>query len=119
MNDITEASKEVPVIYCRLLTSDLAEQTNTVAWMDGRLAVHILCPDGVVRRKMAMAIAQKLSLAGEVILLDKSPMFIRRLQIDNKSDYLKDGQVFITGRYGLLRYKAKPYSLNNTSINYS
>lgn len=42
---------------------------------------------------MAMAIAQKLSLAGEVILLDKSPMFIRRLQIDNKSDYLKDGQV--------------------------
>ena len=112
MNDITEASKEVPVIYCRLLTSDLAEQTNTVAWMDGRLAVHILCPDGVVRRKMAMAIAQKLSLAGEVILLDKS-------QIDNKSDYLKDGQVFITGRYGLLRYKAKPYSLNNTSINYS
>ena len=119
MNDITEASKEVPVIYCRLLTSDLAEQTNTVAWMDGRLAVHILCPAGVVRRKMAMAIAQKLSLAGEVILLDKSPMFIRRLQIDNKSDYLKDGQVFITGRYGLLRYKAKPYSLNNTSINYS
>ena len=68
---------------------------------------------------MAMAIAQKLSLAGEVILLDNSPMFIRRLQIDNKSDYLKDGQVFITGRYGLLRYKAKPYSLNNTSINYS
>lgn len=119
MNDITEASKDTPVIYCRLLTSDLAEQTNTVAWLDGKLSVHILCPDGMVRRKMAMAIAQKLSLAGEVILLDKSPMFIRRLQIDNESDYLKDGQIFITGRYGLLRYKAKPYSLNNTSINIS
>lgn len=119
MKDITEASKDTPVIYCRLQTADLAEQTNTVAWMDGKIAVHILCPDGEVRRKMAMAIAQKLSLAGEVILLDKSPMFIRRLQIDNKSDYLKDGQIFITGRYGLLRYKAKPYCLNNTSINYS
>lgn len=119
MKDITEASRDTPVIYCRLLTSDLAKQTNTVAWLDGKLSVHILCPDGEVRRKMAMAIAQKLSLVGEVILLDKSPMFIRRLQIDNKSDYLKDGQVFITGRYGLLRYKAKPYGLNNATINIS
>lgn len=119
MKDITEASKDTPVIYCRLLTSDLAKQTNTVVWMDGKLSVHILCPDGEVRRKMAMAIAQKLSLAGEVILLDKSPMFIRRLQIDNKSDYLKDGQVFITGSYGVLRYKAKPYGLNNATINIS
>lgn len=119
MKDITEASKDTPVIYCRLLTSDLARQTNTVAWLDGKLSVHILCPDGEVRRKMAMAIAQKLSLAGEVILLDKSPMFIRRLQIDNKSDYLKDGQVFITGSYGILRYKAKPYGLNNATINIS
>ena len=119
MKDITEASKDTPVIYCRLLTSDLAKQTNTVVWLDGKLSVHILCPDGEVRRKMAMAIAQKLSLAGEVILLDKSPMFIRRLQIDNKSDYLKDGQVFITGSYGILRYKAKPYGLNNATINIS
>lgn len=119
MKDITEASKDTPVIYCRLLTSDLAKQTNTVVWLDGKLSVHILCPDGEVRRKMAMAIAQKLSLAGEVILLDKSPMFIRRLQIDNKSDYLKDGQVFITGSYGVLRYKAKPYGLNNATINIS
>ena len=119
MNDITEALKDTPVIYCRLLTSDLAEQTNMVAWMDGKLSVHILCPDGAVRRKMSMAIAQKLSLAGEVILLDNSPMFIRRLQIDNKSDYLKDGQVFITGRYGLLRYKGKQQELISKEINYS
>jgi hypothetical protein len=119
MDEITKASKETPVIYCRLNTSDLAEQTNTVVWLDGKIAVHILCPDSEVRRKMAMAIAQRLSLDGEVILLDKSPMFIRRLQVDNKSDYLKDGQIFITGRYGLLRYRAKPYGLNNATIKYS
>lgn len=118
MTEITKASKEKPVIYCRLMTSELAEQTNTVAWLDGKIAVHILCPDSEVRLKMAMAITQDLSLAGEIILVDKSPMFIRRLQIDNKSDYLKDGQIFITGRYGLLRYKAKPYELNNKKINY-
>lgn len=117
--EITKASKEKPVIYCRLTNAELAEQTNTVVWLDGKIAVHILCPDSGVRLKMAMAIAQSLSLSGEIILVDKSPMFIRRLQIDNKSDYLKAGQIFITGRYGLLRYKAKPYELNNATVNYS
>nr|DAU99399.1 MAG TPA: hypothetical protein [Caudoviricetes sp.] len=119
MAEITKASNERPVIFCRLMSSELAEQTNTVVWLDGRIAVHILCPDNTVRLKMAMAVAQKLSLDGEIILLDKSPMFIRRLQMDNKSDYLKDGQIFITGRYGVLRYRAKPYELNNAETTYS
>ena len=118
MAEITKASNERPVIFCRLMSSELAEQTNTVVWLDGRFAVHILCPDNAVRIKMAIAIEQRLSLDGEVILIDKSPMFIRRVQMDNKSDYLKDGQIFITGRYGLLRYKAKPHQLNRTTQNY-
>ena len=118
MAEITKATCERPVIFCRLMSSELAEQTNTVVWLDGRIAVHILCPDNTVRLKMAIAIEQKLSLDGEVILIDKSPMFIRRVQMDNKSDYLKDGQIFITGRYGLLRYKAKPHQLNRTTQNY-
>ena len=113
MEEITVASKENPVFYCRLISVDKAEETNTVAWMDGRIAVHILCPDNGVRLKLAADIANSLSLDGEVIMLDKSPMFIRRLQMDNKSDYLKDGQVFVTGRYGLLRYRAKPHGLNH------
>ena len=111
MEEITEASAEQPVVYCRLITTEKQEETNTVAWMGGRIAVHVLCPDSTVRIKMAAAIANKLSLDGEVIMLDHSPMFIQRLQANYKSDYLKEGQVFITGRYGLLRYKAKEHSL--------
>lgn len=117
MEEITKASREQPVIYCRLLTLELAEQTNTVVWLDGKIAVHILCPDSEVRLKMAAAIAQGLSLSGEIILMDKSPMFIRRLQMDNQSDYLKSGQIFVTGRYGLLRYQAKPCELNLVMLN--
>ena len=45
-------------------------------------------------------------------------MFIKHVQMNNKSDYLKDGQIFINGRYGLLRYKAKTYELNYAAINY-
>ena len=94
------------------------EETNTVVWMDGKLAIHILCPDTDMRLKMSAAITNAMSLDGEVTMLDYSPMFIRKLQMDNKSDYLKDGQIFVTGRYGLLRYKAKPHQLNRTTQNY-
>lgn len=117
MEEITEASADRPVVYCRLISADKAEETNTVAWMDGRIAVHILCPDSVVRTKMAAAIANKLSLDGEIIMLDHSPMFIKRLQADYKSDYLKNGQVFVTGHYGLLRYKSKPHALQAAQAN--
>lgn len=117
MEEITEASVERPMVYCRLLSIDKSEETNTVAWMDGKIAVHILCPDLQVRVKMATAITNQMSLDGEIILLDYSPMFIRRLQANYKSDYLKDGQIVITGHYGLLRYKAKPHTMNSINTN--
>lgn len=119
MAEITEASKDKPVIYCRLVSTEKQEETNTVAWMDGRIAVHILCPDSETRLKMASAIANSLSLDGEIIMLDYSPMFIKRLQANYKSDYLKDGQIFITGRFGLLRYKAMGHRLLQTKVEYS
>ncbi len=118
MEEITEATAERPVIYCRLESMDKSEETNTVAWMDGRVAVHILCPDSEKRMKMAAAIANSMSLDGEIIMLDKSPMFIKRLQANYKSDYLKSGQIFVTGHYGLLRYKAKPHQLTAAYVRY-
>lgn len=118
MGETTEATKEVPVIYCRLTAIEKAEETNTVAWMDGKIAVHVLCPDSETRMKMATAIANRMSLDGEIIMLDNSPMFIKRLQANYKSDYLKDGQIFATVHYGLLRYKAKPHGLRHTEFDY-
>lgn len=111
MEEITEASEEQPIIYCRLISTEKKEETNTVAWMEGKIAIHVLCPDSQIRLKMSADIANSISLDGEIIMLDYSPMFIKRLQANYKSDYLKDGQIFVTGSYGLLRYKIKPHSL--------
>lgn len=118
MEEITEATGEKPVIYCRLASVEKAEETNTVAWMDGRIAIHILCPDSGKRMKRVADIANQISLAGEIILLDHSPMFIKRLQTNYQSDYLKDGQIVITGHFGLLRYRAKNPILRKTNITY-
>lgn len=118
MADETEASKEAPVFYCRLTEIEKLEETNTVVWMNGKIAISLLCPDGATRLKMAAAVLNSLSLDGEVTMLDDSPMFIERLTANLKSDYLKDGQIFVTGRYGLLRYKAVGYPLRHPNINY-
>lgn len=118
MADETEASKEAPVFYCRLTEIEKLEETNTVVWMNGKIAISLLCPDGATRLKMAAAVINSLSLDGEVTMLDDSPMFMERLTANLKSDYLKDGQIFVTGRYGLLRYKAVGYPLRHPNINY-
>lgn len=118
MTDETEASKEAPVFYCRLTEIEKLEETNTVVWMNGKIAISLLCPDWATRLKMAAAVLNSLSLDGEVTMLDDSPMFMERLTANLKSDYLKDGQIFVTGRYGLLRYKAVGYPLRHPNINY-
>lgn len=116
MEEIEEATAGRPVIYCRLTSSTNTETSNMVAWMDCVIGVHVICPNNEVRTKVAAAIAQKLSVDGEVNMFDDSPMHVRRLQANYRSDYLKEGQVFITGHYGVLRYRAKGHTLRHVYI---
>lgn len=111
MDSFKVADAKAPVFYCRLDTVEKGRETNTVAWMDGRIAVHVLCSAADMRLKWVMALANSLSVDGEVVMLDKSPMRIKRLQVNNKADYLKEGQLIVTVQYGLLRYKSRPHMI--------
>lgn len=104
--EILKADK-IPVFYCRLLSAEMVEETNTIAWMNGRIAVHLLCPEQQKRDKMMMAVTNQLGLDGEILMLDYSPMFIRALVANYKADYLTEGQLSFTGKYGLLRRPVK------------
>ena len=84
--------------------------------MDGKIAVHVLYPAADLRQKWVMALANGLTLDGEVVMLDKSPMRIKRLQVNNKADYLKEGQLFVTVHYGLLRYKPKEHMITSARV---
>lgn len=116
VEEIIEAGVEIPVFYCRLISAEVDRETNTVVWMNGKIAIHLLCPDSSVRIKMTMGLANKLSLDGEIRMLDKSPMFIEDLSANYKADYLTEGQLKITGQYGLLRYQQAGKILRNTTI---
>ena len=112
LENVTRSSVLRPLIYCRLESVETDRVSHTVAWMNARIAIHIFCPDPEVRKKIIMAIAIRLSVDGEVIMVDKSPMIINRLQVDFNSDYLTTGQLFATTNYGIVRYKDKKKALN-------
>lgn len=43
-------------------------------------------------------------------------MNISEVQLDRQADYLKMGQLYITGRFGILKYKAKEHAIMKNVI---
>lgn len=107
-----------PVFYCRLegLNAATGHCINTISWFHCRLAVHLLCPDAEIRLKMIAAVHQRLAMDTEVIMLDDSPMTIQELAMNNKADYLREGQLVVTGRYGCLRGGEKKHTLSGAGM---
>ncbi|MCD8308892.1 MAG: hypothetical protein LUD19_03475 [Clostridia bacterium] len=92
---------ENPAIYFRQESIQIQRETNTVAWMDAVLACHIFAGGGEV--EWMRELTNALALAGEVIMLDKSPMFITNLKADSTLDALSTGQLRFYVRFGILR----------------
>lgn len=113
---------EHPVVYVELqrLEQTTGHCQNTIAWFRARLSVHILCPDSALRLMLAAGITQVLRSAEEIIMLDDSPMTIEQLSFSNTSDYLREGQISITAKYGCLRNApAVGHSLEDIGISLS
>lgn len=116
MGAITTAEAKRPVIYCRLLGMTEVEVTNTVVWVDARVAVHVMCPSAETRLKIAADIAYRMAQKAEIIMLDRSPMRPIRLALDNTTDYLRTGQISTTLHYGLLRWMPQPHTIMEVNI---
>ena len=101
------AGASAPVFYCRMMAVEKYSETNMVTWMNGRIAVHVLCRSAEERLKWVMALADRLAFDCKVTMLDGSPMHVNNLAVNNRADYLKEGQITVTGRYGIPRYRAK------------
>jgi hypothetical protein len=60
---------------------------------------------------MAAALEQKLNLDGEIIMVDDSPMKIRKTVMSNRADYLREGQLTVTCYFGVLKDVAATHKL--------
>lgn len=111
---------DTPVFYCRLedIQGTEGHCMNTISWFNCKIAVHLLCPNADDRLKMIAAIHQRLEIEGEIIMLDQSPMTVKDLRMNNKADYLREGQLLITGKYGCLRGGEKKANLTGVGIGF-
>lgn len=104
VDETIKATDDIPVFYSRLQELSLERETNTVAWFQGRIAIHLFCPNNNIKMKMLKGLIQRLGIDGEIIMLDNSPMFLEECSVNYKADYLQEGQIKIVVKYGVLRY---------------
>lgn len=120
IGDYTNPGKK-PVFYCSLeqIQSTTGHCMNTISWFIARVSVHLLYPNALTRLKMIAAIQQKIAVDYEILMLDQSPMTVQEITLNNKADYLREGQVFITGKYGALRGGEKKHNLSVAGMGFT
>jgi len=117
LGNFIETGIDKPVFYCRLDAVDKKRETNNVVEMEAKIAIHAICPHAETRLKLIAYINSVLALDGEINMLDNSPMRILRQQLNNRADYLTEGQLHITSLFGLLRYQEQKPKLMQINTN--
>ena len=114
--NFTEPSEEHPAVYFRLDSYEVGRETFTVAWLDGVVMCHLFAPGASARQRWIRAITDDLACRGEVIMLDTSPMFLRRIAADNTLDPLSAGQIRLGATWGILKRPKYAHRLNNVHV---
>ena len=114
--EIYEPTRKNPVAYFRRLNETVDLQTNTVVWINSDLAVHLFAPTLRDRAEWLEQFAQSLALDGEVTMLDGSPMFVKSIKGNAKSDEVT-GQLTVSVRYGLLRKPEYAHTMTKANWN--
>ena len=102
LRGIYEPTREHPAIYFSRGVTTVDRETNTVVWMNSEIIVHLFAPSLHDRIEWGEQFLQPLAFAGEITMLDDSPMFIKQIKGDAAGDELT-GQLRISVQYGLLR----------------
>lgn len=107
-----------PIMYCRLESDQEDYSTMGVTWMECSLAVHVFSPNAGERAKYARTVAKELATDGEFDMLDHSPFLVSSVSVTPSSDYLRAGQLRISGRYGILRNRERKKKLVGIDTSY-
>lgn len=106
--DVFRPSDGRPAVYWRFdSTAADARQGYAATWYTGVFYAHVIAQSVMERNRWIKAIAEKMQLEGEVILPDTSPLFVNRIAVRHAADPLREGQLELTGRYGVLAQKRK------------
>lgn len=115
LSDVYVPSRNHPAIYFSLSSRTINRQTNTVVWLDAEIVIHLFAPTIQDRIEWLEQLSQSLALDGEIIMLDKSPMFLRQLRGDTAGDEIT-GQLRLSVQYGLLRRPKYAHTMMHTQL---
>lgn len=94
---------EKPGIYWRYVGSPrVLEHLAWGSWLEVRIAGHVLTPDEHDRLEWVRRIHQALALTRRYPLDDGSPLFFELLNADSSAHPIRQGQIGITARFGVL-----------------
>jgi len=115
--DIWRPTDQRPALYWRTTGTISAVKTSfAVAWVDVTIVGHVIAGSPSERQKWIRGIVNSMALSGEIALKDGSPMVIRRIAYASSANPIRDGQITITGRYGILRNQNVQPILRNITI---
>ena len=66
--------------------------------------------------QVVTALANRIALDGEIIMLDGSPMFVNAIEGNNSADYMAEGQMKLETMYGILRTVGVGTALKGTIV---
>ena len=99
MDDIYEPSDEHPAIFVRIPSYEKDHESYALIWINCIIAIHVVALSTEGRMNWVRHLHDCFFRAGEVIMADNSPMFLKTIKVDNQSDYLTRGQIAMRGLY--------------------
>ena len=103
MPEVWKPSDENPAVYWRFEgASGTDRQSYAVTWLTGQFAAHVIAGTVAGRNRWLKAIMERARAEGEIILADGSPMFLKQASVRHGADPLREGQLLLTGQYGIL-----------------
>lgn len=110
---------DTPVFYSGLKSIDSTDGhcRSSLSWFNAVISVHLLCPKPSLRLKMMAALHQSLAKDEEIIMFGDSPMAVKALKMNNNADYLREGQMSLTGYYACLKDAFKQPGISGVTIN--
>jgi hypothetical protein len=99
---------ESPLVYWQIVSSGSTDRNSyAVTWYQCQMMGHVIVNNVEERNRWVKALVEELNIRGEVILADASPFFIERIVTRGDADRVWDGQIEITGRFGVLTARRK------------
>ena len=97
------ATEDEPIIYCRMESIENDHTSMALAWINCRIAIHVIAPSADARSKLVRVIMNCLMMSGEAVMTDGTPLRFTGTRAANTSDYLTNGQIMLSGQYTLPR----------------